>query len=171
MDDFKVQTGNHVCLSVLDSGSVLHLRTVDQVERYRPVPRVGGRSPVHICALGKVLLAYRRPQRREALLRDLVLERYTEHSIVKRSALENELARIRAEGFAQCDREEFFAVVGIAILIFDQQGDAIAALSIWNLGEQQSLDTLRSHAGSLCQTTALLSERLGHRETLSAAVM
>lgn len=169
MDDLNVQTGNHVCLSVLDGGSVLHLRTVDQAERYRPAPRVGERSPVHVCALGKVLLAYLRPQRREALLRDLVLERYTEHSIVERDTLEEELARICADGFAQCDREEFLAVVGIAAPIFDQQGDAIAALSLWNLGEQQSLDTLRGHADKLCRSTASLSVRLGHRDSVRDA--
>ncbi len=170
MDDLNAQTGNHVCLSVLDGGSVLHLRTVDQAERFRPAPRVGERSPAHVCALGKVLLAYLRPQRREALLGDLVLERYTEHSITGRDVLEEELAHVRENGFAQCDREEFLAVVGIAAPIFDQLGDAIAALSLWNVAEDQDLNVLRGFADTLCQTTASLSARLGYRETVRAEV-
>jgi IclR family transcriptional regulator, acetate operon repressor len=83
----------------------------------------------HSRANGKVLLAYARPEIREAYLRAHPLVPVTDATICDREALDRELVRVRERGYAYDDQE--FAVgvacVGTPLL---QNGQLIAALGI-----------------------------------------
>jgi len=164
MEVLNTATGAHVALSVLDANAALYLKTVDSIEPYRLAPRVGERSPVHACAAGKVLLAYLRPARREAILSELRLERYTEFTLTQPDALTRQLEQIRQDGLAICDREEFLQVAGIAAPVFDHHAEAVAAISLWNTVEQQSIPDLLEQKSDLLAATRGLSARLGYSD-------
>ena len=85
--------------------------------RLRAVSAVGARFPAHCTANGKAFLAALPPDRALALL-PARLPRCTPHTIVKRSALLQELERVRGRGVA-FDREEHtegICAVGAAVL-------------------------------------------------------
>ncbi len=117
-----------VDLAVLDGTS---MRFVDQLpasHRLRAVSAVGARFPLHCTANGKALLAAMPPQDALALL-PARLQRTTPKTIASRSALLEELARIRRRGVA-FDREEHtqgICAVGAAVL--DAAGP-VAAISV-----------------------------------------
>lgn len=158
------KTGAHACLSILDGTGVLYLKTVNAGIPFRLAPRVGERSPLHACAAGKALLAYLPAGQCEAILRALSCERFTEHTLVTRQALEAALRQVRTDGIATCDREEFLQVVGISTAVFDANGDPVAAVSLWDTTDRRDLDGLLRHRDAVLQAGAAISKRLGYMD-------
>jgi len=111
--------------------------------------------------VGKAMLAFLAPNRRDALLAEIELERLTEHTITDRKAFRAELDHVRETGIAICDREELLQVVGLAAPVFGHGGDVIAAVSIWNTVERQDLKALKAFCDDLVAATRTLSARLG----------
>ena len=89
--------------------------------------RVGRASVGHATAVGKVLLAFR-PDALAALPRRL--ERFTEHTIVDRRALERELQQVRAQGFAEASDEREAGLHAIAVPVLDVRGELAAVLGL-----------------------------------------
>lgn len=83
----------------------------------------------HARANGKLLLAYARPEVREAYLRSHPLVPLTDATICDRQALEAELTRIRERGYAY-DEQEFAAGVACVAAPLLQNGQLIAALGL-----------------------------------------
>ena len=165
MEKLNDETGAHVALSLLEGESVLFIKTLDGVQPYRLAPRVGERSPIHVCAAGKIFLANLRPQKRETLLGEIDFERFTDYTLVTREHFEAELEQVRDSGYAICDREEFLQVVGSAAPVFGHQGDILAALSLWDITERHDMDSLRTLAPRLKAAAQSLSARLGYQAT------
>ncbi len=162
MEDLHRNTGGHVALSIAEGSSVLYLKTVDGGEPFRLAPRVGERSPMHACAAGKALLAHLRPYKRDAILVDADLARFTDFTITCPEAFAKNLEQVRVNGFAICDREEFLRVAGISAPIFGHHGDVVGALSLWNTIDRQDIDALLGFSTTLTTATNLISARLGY---------
>lgn len=156
------QTGAHVALSVLDDRSVLYVRTVEAGAPYRHAPGVGGRSPLHASAAGKILLAMMPAERQAHLLSEMELEPYNEHTITDRTRLKEELSVACDNGFAICDREEFLQVSGAAVAVRNHLGDAVGAISLWQSSERLDLAGLLNFLGELQAQTGKVSFRLGY---------
>ncbi|MFD8015864.1 IclR family transcriptional regulator [Streptomyces sp. NPDC058955] len=104
LDRLSDDTTETVHLARLDGTSVVYLATRQSQHHLRPFTRVGRRLPAHSTALGKALLAtHGDEQVRELLPKSLPA--VTEHTITDRERLIDELAAVRAQGFA-VDREE-----------------------------------------------------------------
>jgi IclR family acetate operon transcriptional repressor len=81
-------------------------------------------------ANGKVLLAYAPPELRQAYLREHPLPRRTSRTICDRTELLEELARVRARGYAY-DEEEFVeGVCCVAAPLLADDGVVVAAFSV-----------------------------------------
>ncbi|MEU1183280.1 IclR family transcriptional regulator [Streptomyces sp. NPDC005820] len=92
----------------------------------------GLRRPLHSTALGKVLLAWARPDDEvsETILDDLPLEPLTDRTITDPDALRRELALVRADGYALNDGESAVGVRTLAVPVLDRAGRAHAALAV-----------------------------------------
>ncbi len=166
MEQLSKGTGNHVSLAVLNGTNALFIASVDPAIPYRLSPRVGEQSPAHCCAVGKILLSQIRPHRLSAYLDRMPLEKFTEHTITNRENLTHELDMIKAKGFAECDREEFLQISGIAVPIYNFNGICVAAVSIWNETTKRGIDGLRGQYASLRDHADAISKRLGHEKQL-----
>ena len=162
MDLLCERSEAHVALSILDGISVLHLKTVEAGEPYRLAARVGERSPAHATAAGKVLLANQAEAKRDGLISQLRLERFTEFTHTTAAAFAAELQATRERGYAECDREEFLQVAGISCAIMGAYGGPVGAISIWAQVDRYDIGALRLHAPALMEATNALSRRLGH---------
>lgn len=114
---------------------------------------IGRRLPYHAGAPGKALLATFDARRRADALGSGLLKRFSAATIVSRTSLKTDLARIVRRGFATSAGEIEDDVSGIAVVIYDATGNAAAALSLSGLN-----NTLR----------APLFDRLG-RQLVAAA--
>jgi DNA-binding IclR family transcriptional regulator len=92
--------------------------------------RVGQSAPIYCTGVGKLLLAHAPPEQVERILARGELRRYTEHTITDRAKLAAELEGIRRRGFALDDEEHEVGVRCVAAPVRNNQGAAIAALSI-----------------------------------------
>jgi DNA-binding IclR family transcriptional regulator len=103
----------------------------------------GRRTKPHAVANGKVLLAYR------AIPVPRQLERYTEHTITTREALEAELETVRQRGYATAAAELEEGLVAVAAPVFDASGSCVAALSVSGPAYRMAPETLHE-LGKLC---------------------
>lgn len=129
MEDLYESTHETVHLGMLDGTEVIY---VDKIAGHRGVSvptSVGRRMPAYCTGLGKAILAFSPPEVAERVIGSGLRPR-TAYTIVVPDVLRGELDRVRARGVAY-DREE--SVLGVACAaapVRDQDGNAIAALSV-----------------------------------------
>ena len=124
------QCGETVNLGVIDDGEAVFISQVESREVMRMIVRLGSRSPIHASGVGKALLANMPEKRLAEILQQRGLARYTEHSIDNPAQLRTELARIRQLGYALDDEEHAIGLRCVASAIFDENGQALAAISL-----------------------------------------
>ncbi|MEI6360893.1 MAG: IclR family transcriptional regulator [Actinomycetes bacterium] len=117
-------TGETVNLAIKVGYEVEQIAQVDSTYLMGNVNWVGMRVPLHCSALGKVFLAA------GAVLPDGRLTKRTAQSISTRPALEEELNRVRAQGWAVADSELEPGLVAVAAPVRSSDGSVVAALSI-----------------------------------------
>jgi DNA-binding IclR family transcriptional regulator len=116
-------------LAVLVGGDVVIVAKEPSPERIQVTTRVGGRTPLHASALGKVLLAGA-PAEERALLLASPLPRYTERTITDPRKLQRALDEVREQGYALELGEEHPGVGCIGAPVRDPSGRWIAAISV-----------------------------------------
>ncbi|WP_417210413.1 IclR family transcriptional regulator [Antarctobacter sp.] len=158
--ELRDRTGLNVAVSIPNGDAVMFIRTLD-TKSVRYAAKVGELSPLHCTAAGKLFLAYDGNEGKGTLPAGYELEKYTETTITDPDRLADELSRIRSQGYATCDREEFLQVSGIAAPVLDYQSKIIAALSLWAPTNVASIESLLPHVPVLKETAALISARFG----------
>ena len=117
-----------VHLAVRDGTSVLYL---DRLAGHVSVPvvsQVGARLPMHATGVGKVLLAYApEPVRREVLSN---LTRVTAHTITAPGRLNDQLVRVRRDGYATTSEEMSLGACSVAVPVRGAGDEVVAALGI-----------------------------------------
>lgn len=91
---------------------------------------LGRTSPLHATSAGKVLLAWLTPEERDDLLVE-PLPAYTETTIVGRTALATELARVRERGYAVSRGELEPTLYGVSAPVLDSRNHPFAVVSVW----------------------------------------
>lgn len=106
---------------------------IDQIpSRYKIQVRnwTGEALPLHASSPGKLQLVYSSELTVANLLAQ-PLERFTAKTITNPQALRQELAQIRAQGYAWTEDELEEVLIGLAAPIHDSQGNFIAALNVY----------------------------------------
>jgi IclR family acetate operon transcriptional repressor len=126
----------------------------------------GRPQPAHAMADGKLLLSYLSEDEVRYFYKVEALRRYTDHTITDPTLLDQELAKIRAQGYAADNFERFAKGRGLAVPVLDSDGHAIAAMLC--LGRFEPSEDLQL----VQQMTALakeMSDRLSASGDLPAA--
>jgi DNA-binding IclR family transcriptional regulator len=125
--------------------------------------RVGGRAPAYCTGVGKVLLAYGKPQAVKEYFLKRKLQRYTDTTITSFSELDSELASVRSKGYALDRGEHETEVRCVATPIFDMKGEVIAAISISGpASRMEPLEQKRDLIQKAKQTAKNISVKLGY---------
>lgn len=124
------EVGESCNLTALSGNEVIYLDRVETAAPLRFYLQPGSRVPVHCSASGKLLLAQFTPAQRRRLLEHAPLEAYTPKTITDLAALEDEIARIRRQGFA-VDNEEFLpGLLCVAVLVPAPQGRSNLCIAV-----------------------------------------
>ena len=125
---------------------------------------VGQLTPLHATSSGKILLAAMDKPRRDAVLAESGLPRFTRNTITTRRRLDTELAESLRSGYAVTVEEYEVGLNAVAAPIRSFGGVVVAAVSLsgpaYRFTEarmEQVLDSLRSAAGEI-------SARMGYLE-------
>src|SRR5665648_123053 len=160
------QCNETVHLGALDGREVLYLAKEESSQTIRMISYVGKRAPLHCTALGKVLLAHLSAEEREKILGEKVLPRLTKNTITDKMELEQELDKVREQGFA-LDREENEKDVRcVAAPIRNYQGEVIAAISISSPTFRLDKNVQNNLKEALVETSEKISKRLGYNGKL-----
>jgi len=168
------ETGHTVNMAILDGVDVLYIercRASQQGQREIDLNlHVGSRLPAYCTSLGKVLLAYLSAAERSALLARIEFVQRGPNTIMSKTALGAELARIRANGVAVSNEEMAFGLRSMAMPVRAQSGEAASAV---NLAVHRSLvsmeDLVMRLSPVLQRTVDEISRRLGHHGAPRAA--
>jgi DNA-binding IclR family transcriptional regulator len=133
VDELYGLTRHRSYLATADSGGDSIL--VQEMRGRQGLPTVRGLEPTirgeaHALALGKALLAQRADDEVDEYIETYGLTAFTPRTIVTRKDLVEELMIVRRVGYA-ADREEYTeGICCLAVPIYDQEGNAAAALGI-----------------------------------------
>ncbi len=164
MHSLVEQCGETVNLGVIDNGEAVFIGQVESREVMRMIVRLGSRSPIHASGVGKALLAHLPEQQLARILQQRGLTRYTERSIDNPAQLREELERVRQLGYALDDEEHAVGLRCVAAAIFDQNGQALAAISLSGPKARITDKRLDELGVAVRQTAGEITQALGgHR--------
>lgn len=150
LEHLYAATHETVHLAVLDGRQVLYVEKISGHSPVTELSRVGGRLPAHCTGVGKVLLAFGRPELTAAVLDGQLVAR-TPATVTASDRLRAELDRVRAEGVAY-DREECDpGVVCVAAPLLGPGDVCVGAVSITGPAPRLRLERL----APAVRTTAL----------------
>jgi len=119
-----------VCLSILVDGQGFVLEAVPGIHPFRCVVDSGMRQPLHASGSCKAILAHLPEEEQAALISAARLVRLTQNTIRHKTALGEEMSRVRNNGYAVDDCEHIDGVRCVAAPIFDRHGHAVASLTV-----------------------------------------
>lgn len=157
MEALRDQIGETVNLTVRQGDEVVYLDRALPERMMRVEQRIGSRAPLHVTAVGKLMLG----EGSEAACREYAqrtkLPGYTRFSFTDEEQLVQHVSGCACAGFAYDDEEAETGVGCIGVLVHDDNGQIVAGLSI-----SAPIDRRRDEWIDLLKNTALrLSARLG----------
>ncbi|MDQ6618925.1 MAG: IclR family transcriptional regulator [Pseudomonadota bacterium] len=158
----REKTGETVHLAILDHASVLFINNLESEHAIRMSVNVGVRAPAHCTAVGKALLAFQPPEMVEEVLSHELAGR-TPKTMSNASELRQDLATVRARGYALDDEELETGLRCIAAPIRDHSGAVVASTSIAGPAQRMTKKALLAVAPDLIAAADAISARLGYQ--------
>lgn len=154
--ELSTATGMTARLAMNEDGFPVFLERIDGVGSIRFHAPLGQREEPHATAAGKALLAEMSEGEVRAVIERAGMPIHTSKTLTDVTQLLEDLARVRAMGFATDDEEEAEGVFCVGAAFFDHQGRCVGALSITGLKVEVPLrevqrlgDVVREHADRL----------------------
>lgn len=160
-------------VAVIDGGEAIYIEKVEARRALRIPSAMGRGYPAHATSLGKVLLAHLPPAELRGVIAERGLRRYTPRTIVDPTALDEELERIRRQGYAVDSEEYDEGLRCIGAPIQDHTGQVVAALGIGGPLTRVTPERVGELAELVMSAAKGLSRRLGsgQSEAFAAAIL
>lgn len=129
LQDVRDSTGDSTSLAVLSQLDILYLVHVSTNRMVRLGAGFGTRFPAYPTSLGRVLLACQPDGYVDDYLSRIKPEKLTDKTVTSRAQLRKILARCRRQGFASVQDELDYGIVSVAVPIFDNDGEILAAIN------------------------------------------
>ena len=137
-----------VHIAILRNKQVYYVDKVKSPQGLTINSSIGSSKPLHCSSLGKVLLAFSFSGYQEIRSKNILgpdLERFTDNTIADHFDLENELIKIRAQGYA-IDREEYeIGLICVGVPIFNQRNEIVASLSAAGPANRFKINELKNY--------------------------
>ncbi|MCX8509708.1 MAG: IclR family transcriptional regulator [Rhodobacteraceae bacterium] len=129
LDTLSAETGETAHASLI-SGRALATIGVCESSRGSRVSLVAGEIlPMHSTASGLIVLAFSRPEFVDRILNEPLAAK-TSRTITDPHVLKARLKELRLAGFAESDQTNEDDVYGVAVPVFDNNGDAVGAIAV-----------------------------------------
>ncbi len=156
------QSGETVHFSIMSEGKSLCLMKEESPHAIKMSSKVGKGGPLHCTASGKVLLAYMPKDERKKIIKKTKIPRFTRKTITDEKRLEEELSKVRKQGFALDRGEHERYVRCIAAPIRNHEGQVVAGISISGPAFRMGGDEQNRLREFLLSVSKGISERLGY---------
>lgn len=130
MDRLRDATGDTVNLTIREGDEVVYVErsTVKRMMRVEQV--IGSRAPLHVTAVGKLMLAELGDTFISEYAKRNGLKAYTRHTITNPLQLTDHAHQCAARGYALDDEEAELGVGCIGVLLRDGSGQVVGGLSV-----------------------------------------
>lgn len=159
MARLRDELGESVNLTIREGDEVVYIEKATPNRMMHVQQLVGSRAPLHVTAVGKLMLALAGDEECRDYAQRTNLPAYTRNTINGLPRLLQEAEILRSQGYAFDDEEAELGVGCIGTLIYDAGGNIIAGLSI-----SAPIERRRSAwVNNLKQAAAEISEEFGYR--------
>jgi len=155
-----------VNLAVLDQSTVLYTDVIESTHEFRLSSRVGTRRTLPATALGKAMAAFLPKEEAEGTLADVTFQAFTPKSIINHIQFQQELAKIRREGYAVDDEEATLGARCVAAPILGADGAAIAAISVSGPTTRVTVNHIPALASAVVNAAGAISVGMGFSPVL-----
>jgi len=156
------ESGFTVHMAVLERDEAVIIEKVEAPGLVRLASWIGRRLDVNCTGVGKILIAFLPNEELDYLLRTKEFARHNRRTIVSKSALRRELALVKKSGYALDNEEDEPGVLCIGAPVFDQNGKAVAAISIAGTTSQIGIARVPPLARLVMRVARGISSRLGY---------
>lgn len=130
MEALRDEIGETVNLTVREGDEMIYIERVTPNRMMRVEQVIGSRAPLHVTAVGKLMLGELGNAFVRAYSERTKLNSYTKHTLTNLDDLMKEVHESTAQGFAFDNEEAEIGVGCIGVLIHDGSGEVVAGLSI-----------------------------------------
>jgi len=141
---------------------------VDKIEGPRGLSLnsvIGRYSPAYCSGLGKVLLAHIAPAKKEEVLAAIRLVSHTPFTITSQASLKKELTKIRKLGYAIDRQESEIGLICVAVPVFNQNKQVIAALSAAGPANRFREEAIDDYVAILKKGATAIRHKIGNFQT------
>jgi len=150
-----------VSAAVLDGADVVYIARVPTRRIMSVRITIGTRFPAFATSLGRVLLAGLPDGAADAALAASDLPHLTDRTLTDRSALHDELVRVREQGWSLVDGELEPGLRSIAAPLHGRDGRVVAALNVSTSATRDSVEHVRdAYLSPLLRTAAAIDAEL-----------
>lgn len=130
--------GETSSMSVLDDDEIVYVARVEKRRVFSNRIEVGTRLPAHSTSMGLVLLGGLDDKELDSWLNTTALQRFTENTLVTKSALRDAIETVRANGYAMTDGMLELGIRSLSVPVRDWEDKVIAALNVATFSSQIS---------------------------------
>jgi DNA-binding IclR family transcriptional regulator len=153
-------TQETVNLAVMEGPEVVYLDCLESSHDFRLVAHIGMRAIFYRTALGKAMLAFTAPEKRDPVLTGLDFRPFTPRTIVSVEQFVEELGKVRQQGWAIDDEESHLGLRCLAAPILNDRCQAVAAVSVSGPTARVNQDNLPVFASRVREAAQGISARL-----------
>jgi DNA-binding IclR family transcriptional regulator len=159
--DMAKQTGETSHLAMFERGEVIVVGKIDGASPVGVTERVGYPRPAHCTAIGKVLLASLPEAELKVVLSTIELRPMTPRTITAIPSFQQELERVRVQGYAVDDEEFAQGLRCLAAPVRNFTGNVVAAIGISGPVWRVSLDRVAQLTEFVRAAAHRMSQQLG----------
>ena len=159
MQSLRDQVGETVNLTVREGDEVIYIERATPKRMMRVEQVIGSRAPLHVTAVGKLMLGKLGEEFMQAYAQRTGLKAYTRHTLDNVKRLAQAVQQSQKNDFAYDDEEAEEGVGCIGVLIYGNGGAVVAGLSISAPIERRRDEWIPL----LKQAGEEISRRLGYR--------
>lgn len=159
--ELQKATQETVNLGVLDEGQVLYIEVLESPHAFRLVSQAGIHRPVNSTALGKALVAFMPPDRRDQLLNGMNFPTFTRRTISSSLRFEKELAEVYRRGYSLDNEESVLGARCVGAAIVNSRNEAVAAISVSGPVARITRGKVPEFAAEVREAARTISERMG----------
>lgn len=161
LHELAEETGETTNLGVLSGTRIAYLEIVESHRQVRLAAKVGDRDPLHATALGKAIASLLPESEVLHILRVEGMPALTDRTITTPKAYLEELAAVRANGYAldNCENEADGRCIAVPV----RDVSLYAAISLSAPASRMSLDAAAELVEPLERVTALVADEFRHR--------
>lgn len=155
------KTGETVHLGVRHGAEFVYVHKIDSVYELSMHSRIGRPAPLYCTAIGKVLLAWEAPERREEIISQITFKRILPDTPDNANTLRQHIEKTLENGYATDEQEYCEKIYCLAAPVFDRLNHVVAGLSISFPIFRFKEEHIDEYVSVLHDAARAISEKLG----------